>query len=257
MTRRKFAPAGLVLSALLGGCSGQSEQPLPVNRAQRTVVRENPARATADRSVENAKAASGVEAVASTDGAMWLVPPAGRAADIDGNTTRADLVRRFGHSSLRSAEINIGEGMTMTGSILFPDDSLRRIEIVWVDVKSTARPARLQVSGRKSLWTIAPGISLGTSLTEVERFNGGPLTLTGFDWDYGGVITGFRGGRLQYLKGKTPDVFLQLHPDPATSASSDQLRASVQGDREFGSEIAAMQRLNPRVHQMNISYEIR
>ncbi len=124
-------------------------------------------------------------------------------------------------------------------------------------MKSTARPARFQVSGRKSLWTIAPGISLGTSLRDVERFNSGPLTLTGFGWDYGGVITGFRGGRLQHLKGKTRDVFLQLHPDPVTTASSDRLPASVQGDREFGSEIAPMQRLNPRVHQMKISYEIR
>jgi len=145
----------------------------------------------------------------------------------------------------------------MRGDVLFPDDSIRRVEIVWIDVKSRARPARLQLSGSRSLWTIAPGISLGTSLREIERYNGGPVTLTGFGWDFGGVITNFRGGRLVHLKGRTPNVFLQLHPSVHPDDRAQQLRASVQGDHEFGSEIAAMQSLNPRVHQIIISYEAR
>jgi len=193
----------------------------------------------------------------STARRLWLTPSSGRIADIDAGTTRADLVRRFGEANLRAGDISIGEGVTMAGTVLFPDDSVRRIEIVWVDVKSRARPARLQLSGNRSLWTVAPGISLGSSLREIEGFNGGPVTLTGFGWDFGGVITGLRGGRLQHLKGGQPNVFLRLNPSVGTDAEYEKLRLSVQGDREFGSEIAAMQRLNPRLHEIVISYEPR
>ncbi len=225
----------LALTFLIPACSDRADRPVPA------MERASVANASADSSAKK----------------LWLIAPSGDTADINANTSPADLVRRFGEANLRAAEINIGEGVTMRGDVLFPDDSIRRVEIVWIDVKSRARPARLQLSGSRSLWAIAPGISLGTSLTEIERYNGGPVTLTGFGWDFGGVITNFRGGRLVHLKGRTPNVFLQLHPSVHADDRAQQLRASVQGDHEFGSEIAAMQSLNPRVHLIIISYEAR
>ncbi|MDQ3242554.1 MAG: hypothetical protein M3Q09_02355 [Gemmatimonadota bacterium] len=102
------------------GCSGKFEKALPVNNAQRAVASESTARTTAGRSGGNAGTVSEVVAVAPTEGSMWLVPPAGEAADIDGNTTRAHLVRRFGNANLRSAEINVGEGMTIRAVYSFP-----------------------------------------------------------------------------------------------------------------------------------------
>jgi len=141
----------LALTFLIPACSDRADRPVPA------MERASVANASADSSAKR----------------LWLIAPSGDTADVNANTSPADLVRRFGEANLRAAEINIGEGVTMRGDVLFPDDSIRRVEIVWIDVKSRARPARLQLSGSRSLWTIAPGISLGTSLTEIERYNRG------------------------------------------------------------------------------------
>jgi hypothetical protein len=112
------------------------------------------------------------------------------------------------------------------------------------------RPARFILRGSRSKWTVGPGISLGTSLQELERINGRPFTLAGFGWDYAGVINEWRGGALDSA---LAGVKLYLDPGPAQYESAAY--SQVLGDRDYSSSLPPMQQLNPRVAQIYVDFE--
>jgi len=184
----------------------------------------------------------------------WLIAPSGTSAEIDANTSVADLEKRFGSDNVRKAQVNLGEGEMADGTIVYPDAPVRRVEVVWKD-ESRHGPASVRLAGARSDWGIAPGISLGTSLKEIERLNGGAFTLTGFAYDYSGTIIDWKGGRLSWLGGGIPHTFIRLQPGSQTDAAGRSDEASVLGDRTFSSALPAMQRLNPRVYALVVSYE--
>src|SRR5262245_57087950 len=116
----------------------------------------------------------------------WLIVPGQRAGAIDTASTHEQRVHVYGDSAVRAARIELGEGETAPGTVLFPNDSVRRLEVLWQDTITRARPARLILRGEESRWQLPGGISLGTTLRELERRNGREFTLAGFGWDYGG-----------------------------------------------------------------------
>lgn len=184
----------------------------------------------------------------------WLIVPAGRVADIEATSSLSELEKRFGPENVQQAKINLGEGDFADGTVLYPQDPTRRVDIVWKD-KSQRAPATLRVHGNASQWGIAPGITLGTSLKEIERLNGGPFTLTGFAYDYSGTITDWNGGRLAPLRTGLPHAFIRLEPGTEAHSSMRADYAEVNGDHDFSSRREAMQRLNPKVYELVISYE--
>lgn len=179
----------------------------------------------------------------------WRIVPGRSAGPVTADISEADLRKHYGEG-VEAARIQIGEGETMPGAVLFGGDSLRRAEIIWRDTVSRRRPARFILRGSKSQWRTDEGISLGTTLHELERLNGGAFTLAGFGWDYGGVITDWAGGALGR---KLPGAFLYLDPGPAQYESAEYSR--VLGDRDYSSAAAPMQRLNPRVAQIFMDFE--
>jgi hypothetical protein len=102
---------------------------------------------------------------------------------------------------------------------------------------------------------VIPGVSLGTSLSELESLNGRPFKLFGFSWDYAGTVSGWDGGRLDSLWRGGPEnkvlVWLRLSPDSAGYQSSHS--HEVAGDRVFSSSLPAMRALNPRVYALFIT----
>jgi hypothetical protein len=166
------------------------------------------------------------------------------------HSSEADLRRRFGSSMVDSTRIELGEGETAPGTVLFARDSLRRVEIIWQDTVQRQRPARAILRGSRSRWQVGPGISLGTSLQALEGLNGRPFTLAGFGWDYAGVITSWNGGALDSTLAHTK---LYLDPGPAQYESAPY--SQVLGDRDYSSSLPAMQQLNPRVSQVFIDFE--
>jgi hypothetical protein len=94
------------------------------------------------------------------------------------------------------------------------------------------------------------GISLGTTLQELERLNGRPFKLAGFGWDYSGVVIDWAGGSLD---SSLAGVKLYLDPGPAAYESTTY--SQVLGDREYSSDLAPMQQLTPRVYQIFVDFE--
>jgi hypothetical protein len=182
--------------------------------------------------------------------AEWRIVPGRSAGPVTADISEADLRKRYGEAVLESTRIQIGEGETMAGAVLFGGDSLRRAEIIWGDTLNRRRPSRLILRGSRSQWRTDEGISLGTTLHELERLNGRPFTLAGFGWDYGGVITDWAGGNLgRVLTG----TLLYLDPGPGAYESAEY--SQVLGDRDYSSASAPMQRLDPKVVQIFMDFE--
>jgi len=157
----------------------------------------------------------------------------------------AALRRTFGDANVRRDRVQIGEGETLPGTVLFPDDSSRQLMILWSDTVRRRLPSRLIVRGRSSRWSLHPGISLGTTLERLEQLNGRPFTLAGFGWDYSGAVTDWRGGRLA-LSGRHANVYLS----PLPSMFSSPAYSLVLGDKSYASDLPAMHELRPAVYQI-------
>jgi hypothetical protein len=163
--------------------------------------------------------------------------------------TRQDLVRIYGAPNVIDQDVDTGEGETELGTVVFPKDSERSIEILWQDPEKKTLPASAQIEGAKSLWKTVHNISLGTSLRDLERLNGRPFKLAGFGWDYSGTVTSWENGALAAeLDGGHGRVILRL--DSSTPQAADKDVAQVVGDRDFSSHHPVMQKLNPTAYQI-------
>lgn len=179
----------------------------------------------------------------------WQIVP-GRAGPVTRETSEADLRQRYGPSAVESTRIDIGEGETAAGVVLYPGDSLRRAEVIWQDSVNRRQPARLILRGSQTRWQLPRGISLGTNLQELERLNGRPFVLAGFGWDYAGVVTDWKGGALD---SSLAGIKLYLDPGPAQYESKPY--SQVLGDKDYASSLPPMQQLNPRVATIFVDFE--
>lgn len=181
---------------------------------------------------------------------LWLLARDSANDALRATDTETSLIGRYGADNVKRAEIDQGEGMLVSGTILFPADSLRRLEIQWEDTVARSRPVQVTMAGRIGAWRITPGLGLGTPLADLERLNGGPFTLGGFGGHYPGVVTDWKAGNLSALDerraGNAPRrAMIRLLPDEPYPPDVNADRY----DREslFLSSDPGMQRLQPRI----------
>jgi hypothetical protein len=80
--------------------------------------------------------------------------------------------------------------------ILFPDDPTRRAYLYFEDSQELAGLQLVRVVDDESRWRFDNGIGIGTPLAKLVAMNGKPIRFLGLDWDYGGAISDWGGGRL-------------------------------------------------------------
>ena len=94
---------------------------------------------------------------------------------------------------MKNAPIPRGEGETVPGAVVYDKDPKRRLEITWTKSKLIGD---ISFGGQSSVWHTAEGITLGTTLADLQKLNGKAFKFSGFDWDYGGHIQSWEGGKL-------------------------------------------------------------
>jgi hypothetical protein len=111
-----------------------------------------------------------------------------------GDTTKT-LMQRYGKEAVVQ-DLPGAEGEKYKGLVLFPKAMDRRIEIAFTDDKAKrASGLTLRDTAKTSRWSVG-GITIGSSLADVQRANGKPFLVNGFEWDYGGFVTDWKGGAL-------------------------------------------------------------
>lgn len=174
----------------------------------------------------------------------WLLVPGIRVGDVRRDASESELRKLFGAENVQPSKIDIGEGEIEDGLVLFPMNQRRRLEILLT-------PNRLvefvRVQGDRSSWKFRNGITIGTTLKELEVLNDGPFTLSGWGWDYSGAILGWKGGRLASSLPISETVWMRLSPSPNSrwQVLTKAEHESLVGDKDHDSSEPALQKLNP------------
>lgn len=185
----------------------------------------------------------------------WVISLESTGSSISSHTSREDLVRRFGAAHVIDRDIDIGEGETEAGTIVFPDEANREIEILWRDKNAKVSVKRAQIQGKASLWKAPRGISLGTCMKDLEGLNQKPFELFGFSWDYSGTVSSWEDGALDKDLSRKGRVIVRLEYSPEHPGVTDDEVNQVQGDAVFSSRHPVMQKLNPCAYQIIWSFE--
>ncbi|RZJ83115.1 MAG: hypothetical protein EOO64_06710 [Massilia sp.] len=109
-------------------------------------------------------------------------------------------------------------------------------------------------AGSVTQWITNKGIKLGMAIQDVEKLNGRAFSLYGFDWDYGGLSSGWKGGALEEKDGKT-FIGIGFGVPESLTGKQEKLYESLLGDQEFLSNNPAMHTLNPTVQNLTISFK--
>jgi len=200
-----------VVIATLCGCDASHEGQAAESSvsAQNTKAESTDASASkmADRTVDDRNAAPMLETLLRSDDTL--------------NTAKT----RLGENAVVSVMIDGAEGETFPGWRLYPDDPGRTVDVVLDEAGQY--PVALRVTMRESHWRRADGIGMGATSVELETRNGRPFEFYGFEWDYGGAITDWRGGRLDAKNGGRGTLRLCLPENaPGDYPSGDALFSS-------------------------------
>lgn len=154
-----------------------------------------------------------------------------------------ELKRVFGNDVKRS----IGyypEGMGEYQNTLLYPGTRNEVEFVWLDdsVNFTGL-IYVKVSGKRTGWRTSEGITLGTTLKELEHLNKRPFAFYGFGWDYSGMVD-WRDGHLFERK-----IFVSLdYPGESIPPEFDGLL----GDQKMQSNAELAQKANPVVCEIEM-----
>lgn len=155
-------------------------------------------------------------------------------------TTRADLAAAFGEGNVSQETVDGPEGMRVNATVIYPGDARRRAEVTFSDDVAGAGLTGVTVRRDASEWSGPNGIKVGDGIEAVERSNGGGFMLSGFDWDYGGVVTDWKGGEL----GKQA---VECHTVARFERTANLDDTKVSGDRSHASDSKGMRAAEPKL----------
>lgn len=165
------------------------------------------------------------------------------------DTTHEKIVEAFGAKNVTFTQVDAAEGTKADATVIFPNDPAKRIEVLWHDEAARQKPASI-VLGAKSTRRLDKGVRIGASLEEVQRMNGKPFKLMGFDWTYGGTVSDWNGGVLANISGGCR-LGVRFKADGMTPWT---VRSKVLGESEFESTDPNMRGSKPKVFDLFLSY---
>jgi hypothetical protein len=172
------------------------------------------------------------------------------------DTTHKKLVAAFGASNVvygKKIRDTWSPGFTARspGTVLYPQDSARRLKIFWGDPEHKRFLVSIVIDG-KSQWS-AGGLRLGMTLQQVETLNEQPFVLNNFNHQFlPGEVT-FGGGYGPSLErfGECP-ANCYLNATFAAEASGAKLR-ELQGDTVH-SDDPTLRPLSPTLSRIEVYY---
>jgi hypothetical protein len=165
------------------------------------------------------------------------------------DSSHAKLASAFQSRNVAFTQVDASSGGKVMASVLYGRDPKRRLEVWWSKQASRSDTHLIVINGQSD-W-IAPGeLHLGLTLAELEKLNGKPFKLTGFDKDHVATLSDWNGGQLAALAGGCT-VGISLRADPKTAASA---LGDLPADRGFTSSDATLRAANPTVSEILVAY---
>jgi hypothetical protein len=149
-----------------------------------------------------------------------------RVGPIEKGMTLFGLKTLFGGGKVKPVKLPGPEGTELDGAQLFAGTD-RELEILFDEESQEKEIIDVRIIGKG--WKFANGLKLGMNIAEVEKVNGKPYELSGFDWDYGGYAN-FKGGKLEAKVSvrfsPTGEIDQSLSGDKQIPSTNKKLRAA-------------------------------
>ena len=164
------------------------------------------------------------------------------------DSSHLKLAQAFEAKNIDFGAVAGPDGTSLNASILYGGDPRRRLEVLWLNEAARSDVSLIVITGQ-SQWSAPKGLRLGLALAALERLNGKPFKLSGFDQPDGGSALDWQGGALAALPGGCK-VGIRLAPD--RKASPEALAAAA--GKEFLSNDAAMRAAKPVIAEIVLGY---
>ncbi|QIP12720.1 hypothetical protein G8759_08820 [Spirosoma aureum] len=196
----------------------------------------------------------------------FLIVPGKQVGPIRPSTSEAELLRLLGPSVVTVGDTLYGaEGEEFLGATLYKGTA-DEVQVIFTDNEKRTRPQTVLIRPKRfddeglpipdvapTRWVTASGLRIGTTLKELEKRNGKPFKIWGFEWDYGGMVSSWQGGKLT-SSDKKSFLSISLAAPVTKTPAQEKAYNELMGDSEFLSSSAAMQLLNPSVQGMQVSF---
>jgi hypothetical protein len=163
-------------------------------------------------------------------------------------SNHTNLAAAFGEQNVVFTDVDGPDG-ALKASVLYPTDPKRRLEVLWQNETARADTSLIVINGH-STWTAPKGLRLGLPLAALEKLNGRPFTLAGFDQPNGGTVIDWQGGALAALPGGC-SVGIHLVLDPKATPAA---RTAAAG-KELKSNDRALRAVKATVGEIILGYQ--
>jgi hypothetical protein len=164
------------------------------------------------------------------------------------DSSHIKLAQAVGATNIEYGQVSGAAGSALNASVLYPKDPKRRLEVLWQNEAARTDTSLIVITGQ-SQWHAPKGLRLGLALAALEKLNGKPFKLSGFDQPEGGAVSDWQGGALAELPGGC-QVGVKLAADP--KATPDVLAAAAGTD--LMSSDAAVRAAKPVVGEIILGY---
>ena len=187
----------------------------------------------------------------------FIIIPGIKVGPIREYTSEKQLKIFFGDSNVVASDIPIGEGEEERGTILFPNDNKKKLSILWTNDKHN-KISCIIINSDGTKWQTDKGITIGTTISELESLNKEPLIVVGFEWDGAGVVMHSKNGSLQELGkdilGVLSDRTLFLRALPKEDVYGLKEYRELHGDMRIMSNDYRLKKLHITVQEMIINF---
>jgi hypothetical protein len=164
------------------------------------------------------------------------------------NSSHLKLAQVFGPLNLTFTEVDGPQNSKIMASVLYPKDPKRHLEVWWTNEAARSDTSLIVINGQ-STWTGPKGLHLGLPIAAIEKLNGKPFQIAGFDQDNAGSALDWQGGALDKIPGGCK-VSVRVVPDP--KASEDARKAAA--GKTLMSNDAAVREVQPKVVEIIVGY---
>lgn len=164
------------------------------------------------------------------------------------DSTHLKLAELVGANNIEFTDVGGAEGSKLNASVLYPKNPKRRLEVLWQNEPARSDISLIVITGQSQV-RAPKGLRLGLTLAALEKINGRPFRLSGFDQPDGSRAIDWQAGALAVLPGGC-QVGVKLKPD--SKATPDALQAAA--GKEFLSNDPAVRALKPVIAEIVIGY---
>jgi hypothetical protein len=165
------------------------------------------------------------------------------------DSSHLKLATVYNSLNVSFTEVDGPENSKLMASVLFPKDPKRRLEVWWQNEAARSGTYLIVINGQ-STWTAPKGLKLGLQLAALEKLNGKPFKLKGFDKENSSTITDWDGGALAQLPGGCK-AGVRLTSD---AKAPQEARDAVPASADFSSNDAKVRAVKPTVAEIILGY---